>query len=379
MRVADWLTYTDLEHLRRLQDYYDEQTRVDLHSKHELIRLLLRRLSDEKQLGRIYDRSSAEEKAFLELLLFDEATTFTLEELMAKASLAQANKDCAPRKLLVQVLKKGWLFPGYSADTRDLYYVPSDLRERLLKLIIEPVLPEPRLRPPTVYRNEEGQLVNDLVIFLQFLQKDLVRLTQDGAIYKQQQKRLFQSMVILEEPITGKGPRFGFGRSYHLYPDRFALLYDYAYYQGYFSEESQQSLRLTPKGEGKIRETTLKDGEQLYQFWIRLYRRPIPQLPVILRWISIFADIGWSRLNIVYKIVRRWLAPYYYESQESLFQRVIQMLLHLGVIQVGSVGDDQYLTSTTHGKRWMKRHSAFRLQVIEEGFTQQRPIQSIID
>lgn len=369
MRVADWLTYTDLEHLRRLQAYYDEQTRIDLHSKHELISQLLRRLSDQKELEQVYNRSSADEKAFLELLLFDEATTFTVEELVAKAKLALANKDHAPRKLLVQIIKKGWIFPGYSSHTRDLYYVPSDLKERLLKLIIEPVLPEPRLRPPNVYRNEEGQLVNDLIIFLRFLQQELIRLTQDGAIYKQQQKRLFQSMVVLEKPITRKGPRFGFGRSYHLYPDRFALLYDYAYYQGYFSEESHRSLRLTPKGEGKIRETTLKDGEQLYQFWIRLYRRPIPQLPVILRWISIFADIGWSRLNIVYKTVRRWLAPYYYESQESLFQRVIQMLLHLGVIQVGSVGDDQYLTSTAQGKQWMKRHSAFQLQEIEEGFS----------
>lgn len=372
MKVAEWLTYSNMDHLKLLKRFYCETIVCDPHSKHEMIRILMQQMGRTSQLQRVINEITPEERSYLELLMFDNATTFTKEELIGKGRVALGKKEASPRSFVVRALQKGWIFPGYSLKNRDLYHIPDDMRKKLVQLLVQPVLEEPLLRPPVMYRNEEGQMVEDLIHFLTFLQRNIVRLTHDGAIYKQQQKQLLEEFFVLEKPLATKGPRFGFGRSFHMYPDRLSLLYDFALYQGYFIEDQFESLCLTELGEGKINNKLIQDGESIYHFWIRLYRRPIPQLPMVIRWISILADTGWIVSDVVYQAVEKWLHPYFYETKESLFQRVIQMMLHLGVIMLGDERGKRYLINTPCGKKWMDVNSTFHIQAIEEEFTQKK-------
>ncbi|TCS93379.1 hypothetical protein EDD58_10725 [Hazenella coriacea] len=368
VRMADWLTYTDIEQLKQLNRFYGGVV-SDHHSKHDLICAVLRKVGKKSSLDQMVVDLSPSQHRFMQLIILDHSPSYTMEELLAKGRAALQNDQGEPRSLVVGALKRGWLFTGYSHRTQYLYHIPSDLREQMTDLFIRPFLNdiEVLLRPPSFYRNEEGQLVKDLYRFLDLIRKEVLRLTLDGAIHKQQQKQLLKTFVINEDVINQKGPRFGFGRMYHLYPDRFSLLYDYAFYKGYF-RENKENLSLTDIGNGYLYKNDSNADKQLYRFWIRLYRKPIPHLPIILRWIGLLSRSKWMPTEQIYKAVNEWISPYYYESQESLFRKTIQMLVHLGILQFGVEQDQSLVKLTQSGVKWMHGISAFREQVIEEGF-----------
>lgn len=368
MRMADWLTYTDIEQLKQLNRYYGCVS--DHHSKHDLICSLLRQMGKKSRLKRMMEELTPAEHRFLQLIVLEPSPSYTMEELLAKGRAALNGTEGEPRFFIVEAMKKGWLFPGYSHRTQYLYHIPSDTRKQMLELFTEPYRAEQQAltEEPAFYRNEENQCIADLYHFLDFIRKEVVRLTHDGSIYKQQQKQLFKSFHIPEEPINQKGPRFGFGRRYHSYPDRFSLLYDYAYYKGYLIEEEEGTLRLTDSGLGKLIHKDIQEGKQLYRFWIRLYQKPIPHLPILIRWIGLLAYPGWVSKELVYQAAGEWLSPFYYETAQSLFGKILQMMLHLGVLKVGTENEQHFLTLTETGIKWMHGVSAFREQTIEEEF-----------
>lgn len=372
MNIADWLTYTDIEQLKQMNRYYGCENQNSC-SKYDLIRSLLQRMNKTSQLEEQIALLNKEEFRFLQLIMLDQSLQYSMEELLAKGRVALDGKKGEPRRLIVESLKRGWLFPGYSHRTQSLYHVPSDLRKKVSEILLKPFRLKESYReiPPAVYRDEQKQLLLDLDQFLLFLKREIVRLTLDGAIYKNQQKQMFQTFYVQEEPISKKGPRFGFGRCYHLYPDRFSLLYDYAYYQGYFIEDKDGYLCLTEKGFGKLNnqeKKTIDHGKEMVRFWIRLYRRAIPQLPMVIRFITLLAYPGWIRTFTVYQATEPWLNPFYYETKESVYHKVLKMLVHLGVLRIGQEEDEQYIALTPSGVKWLHGISAFGERAIEEGF-----------
>jgi hypothetical protein len=372
MRMADWLTYTSMEQLRQLNLTYHGEELVT-HSKHDLIRSLLPKLCGrgnyQTQLTQLRDS----EYRFLQLLIFDTSSSFTMEELIAKGRAALCRESAEPRTLVVKAIKKGWLFQGYSHQTQYLYHVPTDTKKLIQNCLLDSYGEFAMVRPPSCYRDEEQQIIRDLQYFLQFLRKHVVRTTEGGAIYRNQLRQLIDTFVVSEDLVAGKGPRFGFGRSYHLYPDRFSLIYDFAFYHGYFTEDPEGYLRLSEQNFGKV---TITDREEqvysLYRFWIRLYKRPIPNLPIILKWIGSLAQLGWFPVATVFEVVSPWLIPFYYETEDTLFHRLINMLVHLGVIRVGEEAGLSYLTLTSLGVRTVIDVSAFREKEIEDAFVQGR-------
>lgn len=367
MRIADWLTYTGIEQLKELNRFYG--LTANHHSKHDLICTLLRQISHKRTLQQMMDSLSESDHRFLQSILLDPNVAFTIEELLGRGRMALRGRDDeSPRSLVVRAMKRAWLFPGFSAKNRGLYHVPTDLKMKLIEHLRAPFLNDVLYEDPDYYRDEMNLLQHDFIQFLLFTQREIVRLTKDGAIFRQQQKKLFQTFAVITEPLNREGPRFGFGRSYHLYPDRFSLIYDYAFYQGYIIEQEDGILCLTKEGQGKCSGTSEQQSQELYRFWIRLYRRPIETLPMILRWIGLLAQKRWISLEQVYQAIRPWITSYYNETEESLYQKVVKMLLHLGVIQIGKKSEKSYLMLTELGEKWLRVISGFDEQLIEKDF-----------
>jgi hypothetical protein len=368
MRLADWLTYTDIEQLQRLNRYYNCKP-ASFHSKKDLIYALLERIVHPNHVQTMMEQMPEEELRFLQLVILDPSPAYTMEELVARGRAALQGKEGEPRSLIAEAIKKGWLFPGYTQQTRFLYHVPDDTRQQMIAALIAPYQRKGKEEPPSYIRNEENLLVHDLSLFLRFLEREIVRMTQDGAIYRQQQRQILESFAVREQPLTNKGPRFGFGRKYHLYPDRFSLLYDYAFYYQYFFESEEGELRLTEEGKGKIHnQDELQEGKQMYRFWLRLYRRPIPHLPVLVRWIGLLSSNQWFPADTLFPVLQSWIQPFYYETRETLFQKILQLMLHLGVIQIGKENNDLFLRLTASGQNWITGVSAFREKAIEEEY-----------
>jgi hypothetical protein len=84
--------------------------------------------------------------------------------------------------------------------------------------------------------------------------------------------------------------------------------------------------------------------------------------------VALLAHPGWIRLERVARAVHPWIAPYYYESEERLFDRVVRMLVHLGVMRMGMEGEETLVTLSESGVKWMQGVSAFRERVIDDHF-----------
>jgi hypothetical protein len=369
LRIAEWLTYTSIEQLRQLNRAYHGEE-LATHSKYDLIRSLLPKLGTKENYQKQLEELPDIESRFLQLLVFDTTPAFTMEELLAKGRAALCKQEGEPRALVIKAIKKGWLFQGYSQQTHYLYHVPSDTRKQVINCLLDPFRADVMIRPPLYYRDEGYEVVCDLKKFLDFLGQNIVRTTDGGGIYRNQLRQMMATFSVSENLLNGKGPRFGFGRSYHLYPDRFSLLYDYAFYEKYFQENPEGYLCLVEQNFGNILDT---DKEELvislYRFWIRLYKRPIPNLAIVLKWIGSLAHLGWFSVQTIKEIVAPWLHPFYYESEEILFARILKMLAHLGVLRIGeeSTGE-QFLTLTSTGSKIFSDVSAFQEKAIDVDF-----------
>ncbi|WP_380705902.1 hypothetical protein [Salinithrix halophila] len=374
MNFADLLTYADIDTLQRMASHYG--CGHDLHSKNDLISSLLHHLGGKSRLEGEVDTLSEAEFRFLQQLCFDSRDLFSQEELLAKGRAALDGKKEEPRRLVRLACRKGWLFPGFSHRHKYLFRMPADLRRRYLNLFADKY-GEGGGPSPSAYRSEEGLLEEDLYRFLTFLYRHEVRLTSEGGIYRQQQRQLFQTFQVREDPIDRKGWRFGFGRRYHLYPDRFSLLYDYAFFKGYIAEDEMEGcLRLTEAGAGKVMDNEVGEGKELYRFWLRLYKKPIPQLAMIVKWVELLARESWQETDRLFEVASPWMASYYYESEEDLFHRIMKMMLHLGLLRIGETGQSRVVRMNPTGRGWISGVAGFAESTLDKRWSEPAPDQN---
>jgi hypothetical protein len=377
MNFADLLTYADIQQVKKIADHYGCVT--DQHSKNDMITSLLHHLGRKSQLVNMVEGLSPEEFRFLQQICFDSRDLFSQEDLLGKGKAALGDGEESPRRLVISGMQRGWIFPGVTQRHRTLFQIPADLRRRFLELLAEPYRMNDGMKKeePFAYRNEEGHMIQDLIHFLKYLRHGEIPLTSEGGIYKQHQRQIFKMFAVQEELVDKKGWRFGFGRRYHQYPDRFSLLYDYAYYKGYIIELLEEgALRLTEKGIGKIEDKQRGEDRELYRFWLRLYRRPIPHVAVIVQWVDLLCRYEWIGISQVEEAVSGWLRPFYYEDKKSLLQRLLKMMLHLGMIRLGErKNGEKVIRMNEIGHTWITGVSGFSEKALDKRYTEVSPAQ----
>lgn len=341
MNLADMLCYADIHELSRIARHYECQ--CSSHSKHELIQSILSAVGRKEAFEASVTGLEQDDIRFLNALLFDRRETFSLEELLARASSTRSKEDSGPdpRELIARFRQRGWLFNGFSQDTRYLFQVPEDLRKRFSDTLAR-VFARKLVytgRTPRVYRDEQDMLANDIAAFLRHLAGGSMPLNAEGFLYKRQLQDMTGLLAVREEPVPKAAWRFGYGRRYKEYPIRFSFLYDYCFYSGLIVENGHQ-LDITPAGRIAIEENRCERTEDLYAFWLRLYRGPIPALPSITHWLQKLAG-KWTTAESLYQLLCPLIKPYYYDTpQDILGGRVLPMLMHLGLCRLGT--DDDY-------------------------------------
>ncbi|MBM7564508.1 hypothetical protein [Paenibacillus sacheonensis] len=382
MKLADMLSYADIGQLSRIATTY--QCECNGNSKNELIQSILstvnRKEVFEAQIGAL----KLEDLRFMNSLLFDAREAFSLEELIARVqqskfgssggqqnvaaespagvgsgtapparksgTKAQAPKRAAkskaakdrpepesgPRETISRFKQYGWLFNGYAGPERYLFQVPSDLKERFKqsmerRLSAEVVYAD---EEPFAYRDEQMLIGEDIGHLLTYIHLNEVPLTSEGTMYKRSIVQLLE-MFGVKEPLPGKGEwRFGYGRKIKDYPNRFSLLYDYCYYKGWIAEHDEL-LELTASGKERQALRTTEAPDKLYQFWLRLYKGPIPNIRSLVYWID---KLGakWVKAETVMGTLTPYVKPFFYDQSETILeQRLIGMMMHLGMLRIG--------------------------------------------
>ncbi|GGG05215.1 hypothetical protein [Paenibacillus aceti] len=353
MNLADMLTYADITQLSRIANHY--QCECNGNSKHELIQSILQAIGRRGFIEHYLDGMSTEDMRFLNTLLFDGRKQFSLEDLMACAKQSRKIKDEQerenPREIISRFRQRAWLFQGATPRTRYLFEVPDDLRRRLRE-ILEQRIKSGILRAesePVIYREEPELMSADLLLFLEYVNGHHVALNAEGVMYRRSQMQIME-LLHVSEPLVGKGWRFGYGRRFKDYPSRFSLLYDYAFHIRLVKEEGD-SLTLTSSGLSYLKEERREAMQQFVAFWLRLYRIPIPNLLSIIYWINCSAA-DWISERSLYQQLEPLISPFFYDTPESIFEeRVLRMLLHLGMIRIGEdETGERYVQATGFGK-----------------------------
>lgn len=337
MNLADLLGYADIHQLSQIAKSYGCE--CNGHSKHELIQTILTTVSRKQWLDRLIANMDIADIRFINSLLFDSKTGYSVEELTARATQARfaapGQETDASREMIVDFKQRGWLFSGYSQQTRYLLQVPDDLKRKIERSLEKRLAQDIVITDePAAYRDEHTLLADDILYFLRYTAKEELPLTMEGAIYKRNLHALLDGMAVKEAPLGRVGFRFGYGRRFRDYPDRFSFLYDYCYYQGLIREDDG-ILRLTENGIARVNGLNREDLGQIFRLWIRLYKGPIPNVLAIANWV-IRLSSNWVSVRSLTACLSPLIKPFYYDSPETVLQqRIIHMLMHLGLLQIG--------------------------------------------
>ncbi|MFV9510677.1 hypothetical protein [Tepidibacillus sp. LV47] len=356
MNLAEMLLYADISHINKIADHY--QCQCDRHSKQDMIQTLIYKILQKQTMLNILKQADDTEQTFMMLLYLDQRNQFTMEDLLAKGKKAIQLHESShkPRDLILLSLKKGWIFQGLEKKNALVYLIPDDLKAKMLELIRNQYLSQMHtLKELSFYRDEKRLIAADFQTFLKFVSNEEILLTGDGSIYKRQQQLLFNQFLVPEEPIKKPGWRFGYGRRYRQYPDRFSLIYDYAFYKKMIEEDERGFLYLTNLGRNRLDHENLEEiTMEIYKFWLRIYKSSIPFLPFIVQLIDLLAFDCWLSLEDLKRTVLIWLKDRYYETKEVIFnERIIKMLHHLGIIQIGQDQEKSYIRLTKEGHRFV--------------------------
>lgn len=352
------LGYADIKQLSRIAEVY----RCDCngHSKNELIQSILSTVSRRDVFDLQVGSLKVEDLRFLNLLLFETRESFSLEELLARAQQSCFGKpeepkkeeakpkrsrkkaaaeervpESSPREMINRFKHHGWLFNGYNGPGRYLFQVPNDLkvrfRDTLRRKFTESLIVT---EDPHVYRDEQGLMEEDVKALLHYVYHNEVQLAADGSMYKRFTSQLLDRLAVREE-LPAKGAwRFGYGKYFNVYPNRLSLLFDYCRQARYLEEDG---MRLTVTSAGLERLAAKPAGEQLhlYKLWLKQYKGPIPNLPSLAFWIQALAE-QWVTAESVGRVLLPLIKPYYYDSPETILeQRIMVMMLHLGLLRIG--------------------------------------------
>lgn len=395
MNLADMLSYADIAQLSGIAEVY--QCECSSHSKNELIQSILSAVQRREVLARRVEEMSLGDLRFLNSLLFEKRAAYSLEDLTARAALAadpappQASdakqqatigasktsgvangngqapnrtasggrKKAKPpeepkspaderRSAIARFKRYGWLFGGITQQTRYLFHVPEDVKKKLCDAIEDQFRGGIALRDePPAYRDERGMMAGDLVRMLKFVRDHDTPLTGEGYLYKRQLQQLLDTFSVLEQAPAKTAFRFGYGRRFKEYPERFSLLYDYAYYSGFLLEEEGE-LRLSERGREMADGKTSCDPADLYRFWLRLYKLPVPNLQALAQWVMRLSRHSWVTVASLGTTLLPLVKPYYYDTEKSVFeQRTLAMMLHLGLLRLGETAEGEAVVTMT--------------------------------
>ncbi len=358
MNTVELLNDSNIENLRDLARFHNCQ--CNQHSKLELMKHIQAALRSRHRFVDQWKGLSGSHKRFLQHIVYDYRERFVVDDLLQRA--ATAAYDSGARKqasnILAEFKVRGWLFEGMSGGERQMFRMPHDLQHFYVRLLKEELASELVFASePPEYREEKRWLMEDVRLFLVFVGERGLDLTQSGAIQKRWLQQ-FMRQCRVAESLQLSGFRFGYGRSHHEYPGRFALLYDFCYAQQWIVETDQR-LMLSESGKQMVFAMTGPNlneeySQLLLHFWLRTYRRAVPNLAAVVRMIVQLCE-RWVVASSLIAALRLFVKPYYYDDAEQVLAlRILPMMISFGLLRVAS-GDDTELLVQSTDERFMIR------------------------
>lgn len=357
MNLSETLTYTDIRQLHKLAK--DWNCECNVHSKNELIQSLFHQLTNKYQIHQEFIELSAEEKNFLFNLMYESRNEYSKEAVYARSRqvFKEEKQKGNYRKMLERALEKGWLF-RINIRQDEKFILPDEVRKQWRSLFLKEIqgIREEEVQTGVLYDGTH-HMVQDLERLLHLLGKQPVQIAKNGSMYRKQAVHLLALMHIQEE-LPSDDWRFGYGRRFREYPDRFALLYDYAYYRKWIGEDLElANVFITDLGQQLLLQGIQQDeaAKDLIAFWLLTYRKAIPNIENISRFISYQCQNKWIEEKALVQNLIPFTSSFYYDSSEDVLKkRIIAMMVYLGILVKATLCDaTSAFTMSPGGETWL--------------------------
>ncbi|UOF89708.1 helicase-associated domain-containing protein [Fodinisporobacter ferrooxydans] len=342
MNLITCLNDADIHVLRTIAKRQNLSCRY--HSKNDLLQTLMEHFQNVSFVQERLAKLAQAQKRLLIRLALDKRSQFTREDLLvaAEKTLGDRIGKVGPEGLWTELVDLGWIFRSGTSIYSHVFRIPDDLRGMIKQWIAIDLTQNVDYleREPSYYREDGLAMLRDLQKFLQFVAQNEIRLTQDGAIFKRFQQQLQQLFEIQEPPISGQQWRFGYGRRFRDYPDRFALLYDFCFGKGWIVEGRDGILQSCPPEEDWFAKPDLERISELHGYWEKIYGRCIPQLHLAVAFLAYACKEKWAVAESLEKVLQHYIEPYYYDTVSTIIhERIVQMLRYLGILKTGKRED----------------------------------------
>lgn len=335
MNLSETLNYTQITQLHRLAKNWNCE--CNIHSKNELIQSLFHHLTNKYQIHQKFLELSSGEKMFLFNLMFEKRREYTKDGIYAKARQAcmKNNESDSYRELFERALEKGWIFP-VKIQHVEKFVVPEEVRKQWRAVLTPEIqgMRKEEIEGGTIYDGTH-HMARDLERFFRYLEKNHVPFAKNGTIYRKHLMNILQLFHVSEE-LPQEYWRFGYGRRFREYPDRFALIYDFAFHRGWIQEDAISRLViLTDQGHRLLLEgfNDQQLTNELFSFWLLSYRKAIPNIENLTRSISLLCKNKWVQERVLLEQLLPYTSGFYYDSPEDVLKkRILSMLTHLGFL-----------------------------------------------
>lgn len=359
MRLLEYLNDSDVSHLRKIALRHTLD--CPLYSKNSLLQEIVARFFEPSYWQQRQEHLTDEEIRAIQALALDRRETLAPEEVLAVIKRAGLDRETSLRTVS-QLEDEGLLFRRRHQKD-DGYHCPKELWDRIYKLTSEQLMRSIQIysREPDLYRDDGLCMAKDAYTLLSFVRTHEIRLTRDGAMFKRHQQQVFSLFQIPEQPLEANvGWRFGYGRRFSDYPDRFSILYDHLYSRGCLVE--QEDDRLAVNEEPSRAYTSLREeerAEKILHDYLHLYCAAIPNLRMIAKRIVELTNAHWVYAASLREALLPYVTSYYYETPEVVLEkRIFAMFQYLGLLRaaVAPSGEPLY-QATERGCSWLNAKS----------------------
>ncbi|RXJ03961.1 hypothetical protein DS745_00800 [Anaerobacillus alkaliphilus] len=323
MNLMDVLLFQDRSELRKLLKESDRS--LNINSKRELVEVLYPRLANFDDLKERYQQLSNDAKKVILHLCYDKKMFISKEELNGFVPKRKGNEF---HELINELATNGLLFVFKQGN----YVVPIQVKNELIRCIQIEIKDNSFILPSSTSDQKEITIVTDIFAFVDFIMDKPLTLTKSGAMYKKDFQALM-NVFSYKESLPNDQWRFGYGRRFSLYPDRFSLIYDFCFSNGWL-KETADTLTIHTSVEELFEMRINELMQSIVTYWHKLYRRPFPSVRLL--YLLLFNSLVEGEAveeDYLLSAFAPFVNEYYFDTKEDVItKRFLQMLVYLDVV-----------------------------------------------
>lgn len=323
MNLMDVLLFQNQTELVKL--LRDTQSNYNEHSKREMIEVLYPLLLNKENLNERFQQLTVAAKRIVLTICYDDKLFLSKEELYG---IVPKVDNLAFLQLLKELTTSGLLFVYLNKN----YLIPSQLKKELINCFQRNIDDNSLILPSSSHTDNQLYMVNDLFSFIDIITERALPLTKNGLLYKKDFQRIIK-LFHRKEVLPSEQWRFGYGRRFSNYPDRFSLIYDYCFYRGWITEKDG-NLAIGPRV-NELHDSKLTECMHgIVRYWLKLYRRPVPAIQLLFKILidSLKEGEGLEQEFIIAELTP-FVDEYYFDKKEDVIKkRFLNMLCSLDII-----------------------------------------------